>query len=150
MFKVGAPAAVSRRLHRLVGGHLAANLKNVQRRAAFQRRPPGNLEVPAPVSVGPFSVSFRNVQGNRLRRTKQLVLRVAVSGQRLTEPIRPADVLEGDATDVQFLVSKFHADSLPTPIPIPPPIFCRSVLFLFDNVPIRVRGFRQYISAPPD
>jgi len=84
-------------------------------------------------SVRPFSVAFRNVQWNRLRRTKQLVLRVAVSGQRLTEPIHPADVLDGGAIDVQFLVSKCHADSLSTPIPKPTltPIFCRSVLFLF-------------------
>lgn len=83
-----------------------------------------------PVRFRFFSVDFRNVQGNRLRRTKQLVLRVAVSGQRLTEPIHLSDALDGGAIDVQFLVSKCHADFLSTPIPTPPPIFCRSVLFL--------------------
>ena len=63
-------------------------------------------------SVHPFSAALHNVQGNHLRRTKQLVLRVAVSGQRLTEPIHLSDALDGGAIDVQFLVSKCHADSL--------------------------------------
>jgi hypothetical protein len=49
---------------------------------------------------GHRTANLQNVQRNRLRRTEQLVLRVAVSGQRLAESIRPADLLDGGALHV--------------------------------------------------
>jgi hypothetical protein len=45
------------------GRHRAANLKNILHRAAFESRPSGHLEEPAPLAIGGLAVAFRNVQG---------------------------------------------------------------------------------------
>jgi hypothetical protein len=46
-----------------LGRHGIANFKNILHRTAFQSRPSGHLEEPAPLSIGRLAAAFRNVQG---------------------------------------------------------------------------------------
>jgi hypothetical protein len=41
----------------------AANFKNILHRAAFESRPSGHLEEPAPLASGRLAVAFCHVQG---------------------------------------------------------------------------------------
>jgi len=96
---------------------------HVLNRSALQRRTSCDFKRPASIPIGRVAVTLGNVQRHRLGCAQALIVRVAVSRQRVAIPVGPTDRLDGRTVYVElFMAGCYRAPSFSIPIPIPIPI----------------------------
>ena len=139
----------------VLGGHRTAGLTHILRRAALEGRAPCHLDVPSAIAVCRLAMALGHVQRDGLRCAQKLILRVAMSLQRFTGAIRPADVFNGCAIHIELLMPETHVvpfdpDSDSDPDFFPPSCHYLSnlprVKHFADDIPTRGRHFVHFVN----